>query len=90
MDLSYIPGMNLKMISANEAKSEKFGLDLPSEFKAKIISALEGGCYVAEIYASKVKIAYFICEYVKEYFGEPNSHKAHELLHTSYVKREKY
>ncbi|MDE6585704.1 MAG: [FeFe] hydrogenase, group A [Clostridia bacterium] len=26
----------------------------------------------------------------KEYFGEPNSHKAHELLHTTYAKREKY
>lgn len=25
-----------------------------------------------------------------EYFGEPNSHKAHEVLHTSYVKRERY
>lgn len=25
-----------------------------------------------------------------EYLGEPNSHKAHELLHTHYVKREKY
>lgn len=25
-----------------------------------------------------------------EFFGEPNSHKAHEVLHTSYVKREKY
>lgn len=25
-----------------------------------------------------------------EYLGEPGSHKAHELLHTSYVKREKY
>ncbi len=24
------------------------------------------------------------------YFGAPNSHKAHEILHTSYVKREKY
>ncbi|MBQ7378005.1 MAG: iron hydrogenase small subunit [Clostridia bacterium] len=23
----------------------------------------------------------------EEYFGEPNSHKAHEILHTSYVKR---
>ncbi|MBQ9777741.1 MAG: iron hydrogenase small subunit, partial [Clostridia bacterium] len=23
----------------------------------------------------------------KEYFGEPNSHKAHEILHTTYVKR---
>ncbi|MCH5148733.1 MAG: iron hydrogenase small subunit [Clostridiales bacterium] len=26
----------------------------------------------------------------KEFFGEPNSHKSHELLHTSYVKRPKY
>ena len=26
----------------------------------------------------------------EEYFGEPNSHKAHELLHTTYTKREKY
>ncbi len=25
-----------------------------------------------------------------EYLGTPNSHKAHELLHTHYVKREKY
>ena len=26
----------------------------------------------------------------EDYLGEPGSHKAHELLHTSYVKREKY
>ena len=26
----------------------------------------------------------------KEYLGEPNGHKAHELLHTEYSKREKY
>mgnify|MGYP001083376067 FL=1 len=26
----------------------------------------------------------------EEYLGKPNSHKAHELLHTSYVAREKY
>lgn len=26
----------------------------------------------------------------KDYLGEPGSHKAHELLHTSYVAREKY
>lgn len=25
-----------------------------------------------------------------EYFGEPNSHKAHEILHTTYVKRGLY
>jgi iron only hydrogenase large subunit-like protein len=26
----------------------------------------------------------------EEYFGEPNSHKAHDLLHTHYVARKKY
>jgi NADP-reducing hydrogenase subunit HndD len=25
-----------------------------------------------------------------EFLGEPNSHKAHELLHTHYTKREKF
>jgi iron only hydrogenase large subunit-like protein len=25
-----------------------------------------------------------------EYLGEPNSHKAHQLLHTHYIPREKY
>ena len=25
-----------------------------------------------------------------EYFGKPNSHVAHEVLHTSYVARKKY
>jgi NADP-reducing hydrogenase subunit HndD len=25
-----------------------------------------------------------------EFFGEPNSHKAHEILHTSYIKRGLY
>ena len=29
-------------------------------------------------------------EIYKDFFGEPNGHKAHELLHTSYAKREKY
>ena len=26
----------------------------------------------------------------RDYLGEPNSHKAHELLHTTYVARAKY
>jgi NADP-reducing hydrogenase subunit HndD len=26
----------------------------------------------------------------KDFLGEPNSHKAHELLHTTYVARAKY
>ena len=29
-----------------------------------------------------------IIQLYKDYLGEPNSHKAHELLHTSYVSRE--
>lgn len=29
-------------------------------------------------------------EIYKDYFGEPGSHKAHEILHTSYAKRAKY
>lgn len=31
-----------------------------------------------------------ITQIYKEYFGEPNSHKAHEILHTDYVPRDKY
>jgi len=32
----------------------------------------------------KIKMLY------EEFFGEPGSHKAHELLHTHYEKRENY
>jgi NADH-quinone oxidoreductase subunit G len=32
----------------------------------------------------------FIQQVYKEFLGEPNGHKAHELLHTSYVPRELY
>ncbi|MBO6263998.1 MAG: [Clostridia bacterium] len=31
-----------------------------------------------------------IIDLYKNFLGEPNSHKAHELLHTSYAKREKF
>ncbi len=31
-----------------------------------------------------------VAEIYKEYFGEPNSHRAHEVLHTSYTPRKKY
>ena len=31
-----------------------------------------------------------IKELYKEFLGEPNSHKAHEILHTSYVPRNRY
>lgn len=30
----------------------------------------------------------YIKKLYEDYFGEPNSHKAHEILHTTYVKRE--
>lgn len=32
----------------------------------------------------------YIDKLYKEFLGEPNSHKAHELLHTTYVKRERF
>jgi NADP-reducing hydrogenase subunit HndD len=32
----------------------------------------------------------YIVSFYREYLGEPNSHLAHELLHTTYVKRGKY
>jgi NADP-reducing hydrogenase subunit HndD len=31
-----------------------------------------------------------IKEIYKEYFGKPNSHKAHAVLHTTFTKRDKY
>ena len=31
-----------------------------------------------------------VLDLYKEYFGEPNSHKAHDILHTKYVKRDLY
>ena len=31
-----------------------------------------------------------VLDLYKEYLGEPNSHKAHEILHTKYVKRDLY
>ncbi len=31
-----------------------------------------------------------VLDLYKEYFGEPNSHKAHEILHTKYIKRDLY
>ncbi|MGI6240045.1 MAG: NADH-dependent [FeFe] hydrogenase, group A6 [Christensenellales bacterium] len=32
----------------------------------------------------------YILKLYEDYFGEPNSHKAHDHLHTTYVKRSKY
>jgi len=32
----------------------------------------------------------YITKIYEEYLGEPNGHKSHELLHTTYVKRNKY
>lgn len=43
--------------------------------------------------ASKVRCSHenaTVTKLYEDFFGEPNSHKAHELLHTTYVKRPKY
>ena len=32
----------------------------------------------------------FIQKIYADFFGQPNSHKAHELLHTHYLQRGKY
>jgi NADH-quinone oxidoreductase subunit G len=51
----------------------------------------------AGVYADDVKSQYrcshqnpFIDQVYKEFLGEPNGHKAHQLLHTKYVEREFY
>ncbi|HOX92450.1 MAG TPA: [FeFe] hydrogenase, group A, partial [Spirochaetales bacterium] len=52
---------------------------------------------MAGIYSDDEKSSYrcshhnpFITQVYQEFLGEPNSHKAHELLHTTYQKRETY
>ena len=49
---------------------------LYTEDESKALRASHKNPQVAELYAS--------------YLGEPNSHKAHELLHTTYVAKEKF
>ena len=52
---------------------------------------------IASVYKTDAKMALRqshknpgVAEIYKEYFGEPNSHKAHEILHTTYKPRKNY
>ena len=59
-----------------------------SELKARFHSWLYG-----EDAGKKLRKSHENAEVKKlyeEYLGEPNSHKAHKLLHTSYTARPKY
>ncbi len=62
--------------------------DILETFKQKRASALYG-----EDQSKKLRVSHKnpqIIDLYKNYLGEPNSHKAHELLHTTYNKREKF
>lgn len=57
------------------------------------VKALRAGALYAEDEASTLRKSHenpYVQALYKEYFGEPCSHKAHELLHTHYTKRSKY
>ena len=54
------------------------------EARAKALYSIDEAAVLRKSHENpEVKIAY------KEFFGEPGSHLAHEILHTSYVQREK-
>lgn len=57
------------------------------------VKALRAGALYAEDEASTLRKSHenpYVQALYKEYFGEPCSHKAHELLHTHYTKRSKF
>ncbi|MBO7297806.1 MAG: iron hydrogenase small subunit [Clostridia bacterium] len=62
--------------------------DILDTYKAKRAAAL-----YSEDEARQIRVSHKnpqIIELYEAYLGKPNSHKAHELLHTSYKAREKY
>ena len=65
-----------------------------SSTKAKIdIKALRAKALYSEDELAAFRKSHenpYIQQLYKEYFGEPCSHKAHELLHTTYTKRSKF
>ena len=65
-----------------------------SATKAKVdVKALRAKALYSEDEASTLRKSHenpYIQQLYKEYFGEPCSHKAHELLHTTYTKRSKF
>jgi iron only hydrogenase large subunit-like protein len=56
----------------------------PMELRAKAIYASDKKSELRKSHENPV-----VKELYDEYFGKPNSHKAHEVLHTTYRKREK-
>ena len=57
------------------------------------VKALRASALYSEDEASAIRKSHenpYVQTLYKEYFGEPCSHKAHELLHTHYTKRSKY
>lgn len=65
-----------------------------SETKAKTdVKALRAKALYSEDEASTLRKSHenpYVQQLYKEYFGEPCSHKAHELLHTTYTKRDRF
>lgn len=64
------------------------GADILDTYKQKRASAL-----YSEDESKQIRVSHKnpqIIDLYKNFLGKPNSHKAHELLHTTYVKREKF
>ena len=64
------------------------GADILDTYKQKRASAL-----YSEDESKQIRVSHKnpqIIDLYKNFLGKPNSHKAHELLHTTYTKREKF
>ena len=59
-------------------------VDLRAE-RAKALYGEDGAMVLRKSHENPV-----VKEIYSSYLGEPGSHKAHEILHTTYVKRERY
>ncbi|MBE6738319.1 MAG: 2Fe-2S iron-sulfur cluster binding domain-containing protein [Ruminococcaceae bacterium] len=59
-------------------------IDIKKE-RAKVLYAEDAGLPMRKSHESPI-----VKKLYEEYLGEPGSHKAHELLHTTYVERKKY
>jgi len=59
-------------------------VDIKKE-RAKVLYAEDAGLPMRKSHESPI-----VKKLYEEYLGEPGSHKAHELLHTTYVERKKY
>ncbi len=70
-----IGGGGQPRLTTDEIRKKRFEAILQEDEGKKLRKSHEN-CSINKIY--------------EEFLGEPNSHKAHELLHTHYTKREKY